>query len=76
MRVDNKIAAREWILSAIQNHVCIPNKETKREIEKFVRRLQRDINQMRKSREKLLRELINAQERDDRNNRFDHAINK
>lgn len=51
MRVDAKIAARQWILNAIQNHSCIPNKETEREIRKFVERLQKDIQHMTRSRD-------------------------
>jgi hypothetical protein len=39
MRVDAKIQARRWILNAIQNHSCIPNKETERQIRKFVSRI-------------------------------------
>lgn len=51
MRVDAKIQARQWILNAIQNHSCIPNKEAEREIRKFVARLQRDLTQLTRSRE-------------------------
>lgn len=58
MRVDAKIQARQWILTAIQNHSCIPNKETEREIGKFIGRLQRDIRQLERSREMFL--LVNS----------------
>lgn len=51
MRVDAKIQARQWILNAIQNHSCVPNKDTEREIRKFVVRLQRDLNQLARSRD-------------------------
>lgn len=51
MRVDAKIQARQWLLNAIQNHSCIPNKEAEREIRKFVVRLQRDLENLRRSRE-------------------------
>lgn len=52
MRLDAKIKARQWILTAIQHHSCIPNKETEREIRKFVGRLQRDIKQLEKAKAK------------------------
>lgn len=51
MRIDAKIHARQWILNAIQNHSCIPNKETEREIRRFVLRLQKDLQQLARSRD-------------------------
>lgn len=82
MRIDAKIQARQWILNAIQNHSCIPNKETEREIKRFISRLQRDVKQLSKSREILQgvrqtsrrnrREVLKANRETER--RFEHAI--
>lgn len=60
MRVDAKISARQWILNAIQNHSCIPNKATEREIRNFVTRLQRDLSQLTRSRDLYL--AVNSQD--------------
>ena len=54
MRVDAKIQARQWILKAIQNHCCIPNKETEHEIRRFVGRIQRDLKQLERARDVFL----------------------
>lgn len=58
MRVDAKIQARQWILNAIQNHSCIPDKETEHEIRKLVGRFQRDIKQLERARDLFL--AVNA----------------
>lgn len=64
MRVDAKIHAREWILSAIQNHPRVPDKNTEREIRKFVGRLQRDIRAITRSRELYI--ALNAEKAEER----------
>jgi len=82
MRIDAKIQARQWILNAIQNHSCIPNKETEREIKRFISRLQRDIKQLSKAKKILkLAELkeekrakVEAKFERELLSRFEHAI--
>ena len=53
MKIDNKIHARRWIIGAIQNHSWVPSKETEREIRRFLGRLQRDIRQLEKARNRM-----------------------
>lgn len=65
MRIDAKISARQWILNAIQNHSCIPNKETEREIRKFVERLQRDLRQLTRSRDLFI--ALNSEDVEEKN---------
>jgi len=50
MQLDAKIEARQWILIAIQNYSVTPAKETEREVRRFVRRIQRDLKQLRGAR--------------------------
>lgn len=64
MTLDAKIQAREWILNAIQNHSRIPNKETEREIRKFIERMQRDMRQMERSRQLFI--AVNSQDKEER----------
>lgn len=48
-RLKAKIEAREWLLAAVQNYKVIPEKQTEREIKKFISRIQRDLKQMKRS---------------------------
>lgn len=82
-KLNAKISAREWILTAIQHHSCIPNKATEHEIKRFIKRIQRDLVQLQTSKrileevnKKELERLIKEQSKDesDRNLRFDHAV--
>lgn len=76
MKVDDKIAAREWIIGAIQNYQVAPNKGTEHEIRRFIKRLQRDLKQLRRARETLeIREKYSKEARR-RGVQFEHAVNK
>lgn len=84
-KITAKKAARLWVLAAIQNYSVSPNKECEPEIQRFIRRAQREIKSLERaliqfetSRKSQVAELLHQQNRDDndRGMRFEHATRK
>lgn len=84
-KIESKLAARVWLLDAIQKHQAFADALTQSEIKRFIRRMQREIKSLEyakanleKSRKREIADLVKSQKADaeDRRFRFESAIRK